>query len=185
MYKYENIVRQIVNEIECTISGRWRMGLDRDDLIQEGMIAAWQADLNYDSSRDMAFKSYINICIRWGVYDALRRMDYIPRAARTRSNNGVEGIPFSGNSIGYWEQYFNDICSSDDPEFNSYSYGELIDDLIKCDHAPHQGILTAFACGMSKTEIGVVYGLSCERVRQIVAKRKAKLKQLMRRVKCI
>ena len=89
-YKHEKIVCTIVNKIARTISGRWRMGLDKDDLIQEGRIAAWQADLNYDDSRGMSFKSYLYICINWGVYDALRKMDYIPRTALARANLGVE-----------------------------------------------------------------------------------------------
>lgn len=174
-YKHEKLVRQVVNEVARTISNRWRMGLDKDDLLQDGRIGAWHADTHYTAEHGASFETYMILCIRWSVYDSLRNMDYIPRHIRKL---GMD-VPFSGRSIN-WENYFSNKSNEiNDPAYSDYSYDELVDILIQCDGAPRPGILTAFASGMTKVEIGSIYGITKAWAGVLVERRKEKFKQLL------
>ena len=181
-YKHEGLVRVVVAEVARTISNRWRMSLDIDDLVQVGNIGAWHADKNYIPEHGTPFKAYMLLCIRWAIYNELHDMDYIPRWVRDKINNGdadSNDIAMSGNSIMNWESYFNNVVESDDPSYANYSFNELVNILIKCDGGPRPGILTAFVCGMSKAEIGVMHGITRMWAGKIVEERRDKFKKLL------
>lgn len=47
-------------------------GADSEDLIQEGMIGAFRAILNYDESRGASFATFVNMCIRRQLISAVK-----------------------------------------------------------------------------------------------------------------
>ena len=69
-------------------------GGDRDDLYQEGMIGLLKAIRAYDPQRSDSFEAFASLCIRRGLYDAVRR------SARMalREEDALARIPLPGAS---------------------------------------------------------------------------------------
>ncbi|MDD3369536.1 MAG: RNA polymerase sporulation sigma factor SigH [Lachnospiraceae bacterium] len=65
MDKYKNLVRSKAGTM-------FILGGDREDLIQEGMIALFQAIRDYDSGRDASFLTFADLCVTRKMYSAVR-----------------------------------------------------------------------------------------------------------------
>lgn len=63
--KYKNMVR-------AKASTMFLLGGDREDLIQEGMIALFQALSEYDVSKDASFATFAELCVTRKMYSAVR-----------------------------------------------------------------------------------------------------------------
>jgi len=70
------------------VIGRFRMccppGVERDDLLQTGIVGLIQAVERYDPTMDISFSTYAIKRIRGAVVDELRRQDWLPRSVRQR-----------------------------------------------------------------------------------------------------
>jgi RNA polymerase sporulation-specific sigma factor len=62
--RYKSIVKSIMYKYKI-------FPIDRDDLIQEGMIGLFQAIETYDTSRRVMFSTYANVCIRNRIKNAI------------------------------------------------------------------------------------------------------------------
>ncbi len=60
--------------------------IDIDDLISAGMIGLLNAIDKFDASKGASFKSYASIRIRGAIKDELRKMDWMSRSMRDKSN---------------------------------------------------------------------------------------------------
>jgi RNA polymerase sporulation-specific sigma factor len=62
--RYKNRVMNILRKYRIYL-------LEREDLIQEGMIGLFQAIENYDKKRGVKFSTYANVCIKNRILNAL------------------------------------------------------------------------------------------------------------------
>lgn len=64
--------------------------LDEDDLMSIGLIAAIKAKNDFDSTRNMKWKSFLYCRIKWSMMDALRKQDFADAKRRSSRRNGTE-----------------------------------------------------------------------------------------------
>ena len=69
-------------------------GGDRDDLYQEGMIGLLKAIRAYDPQRSDSFEAFASLCVRRGLYDAVRRSARLA----LREEDALARIPLPGAS---------------------------------------------------------------------------------------
>lgn len=80
--EYAPLVRQIANRL----AARLPENLDRDDLIQAGMIGLLDAIEKYDSRREAQFRTYAEFRIKGAMLDDLRAADWVPRSVRDHAD---------------------------------------------------------------------------------------------------
>ncbi len=56
-----------------------RSNLDRQDLIQAGMIGLWDAIDKYSGNQNCSFNTYANIRIRGNILDTVRKYSPVPK----------------------------------------------------------------------------------------------------------
>jgi RNA polymerase sigma factor for flagellar operon FliA len=76
--EYAPLVRHIANRL----AARLPANLDRDDLVQAGMIGLLDAIEKYDSGREAQFRTYAEFRIKGAMLDDLRAADWVPRSVR-------------------------------------------------------------------------------------------------------
>ncbi|HET9393374.1 MAG TPA: FliA/WhiG family RNA polymerase sigma factor [Candidatus Rubrimentiphilum sp.] len=95
--------RYVINGVECTreevihkylhivkyVAGKISVGLppnvDLNDLINDGIVGLIDAIEKYDDSRGVKFETYAITRINGAIIDALRALDWVPRAVRQRA----------------------------------------------------------------------------------------------------
>jgi RNA polymerase sigma factor for flagellar operon FliA len=80
--EYAPLVRQIANRLAARLPDT----LERDDLIQAGMIGLLDAIEKYDSRREAQFRTYAEFRIRGAMLDDLRASDWVPRSVRENAD---------------------------------------------------------------------------------------------------
>jgi len=93
---HSSLVERIANQI----GSRLPESIQRDDLIQAGMIGLLEALRNYDSSQGAAFETYAGIRIRGSILDEVRRSDWTPRSVHTKAQKMAENIRRIENHTG-------------------------------------------------------------------------------------
>ncbi len=76
--EYAPIVKHIANRL----AARLPVGIDRDDLIQAGMMGLLEAADKFDASKGFLFKTFAELRVRGAMLDDLRAKDWIPRSVR-------------------------------------------------------------------------------------------------------
>lgn len=76
--EFAPLVRQIANRL----AARLPENLDRDDLVQAGMIGLLDAIEKYDPGREAQFRTYAEFRIKGAMLDDLRAADWVPRSVR-------------------------------------------------------------------------------------------------------
>lgn len=74
--------------------------VDRDDLLQAGVIGLIDALHRYDPTRDNAFSTYAVLRIRGAVLDELRARDWVPRGARERAKLYQQAVSELSQELG-------------------------------------------------------------------------------------
>jgi RNA polymerase sigma factor for flagellar operon FliA len=82
------LVKTVVGRLRLTLPAT----LDMDDLYSVGVTGLISAAKRYDPTRNTAFAAFATQHIRGAVLDELRRMDYMPRAAREKAHKLTETI---------------------------------------------------------------------------------------------
>ena len=88
---YAPLVKQIANRLGARLPDN----LQRDDLIQAGMIGLLDAIEKYDPAREAQFRTYAEFRIRGAMLDDLRATDWIPRSVRENADkitSAVKGL---------------------------------------------------------------------------------------------
>ena len=65
MNKYKNLVRSRARTL-------FLVGADKEDLIQEGMIGLYKAIRDYKQEKDVAFRTFAELCISRQMYSAIK-----------------------------------------------------------------------------------------------------------------
>ncbi len=80
--EYAPLVKQIANRLAARLPDN----LERDDLIQAGMIGLLDAIEKYDPNRETQFRTYAEFRIKGAMLDDLRACDWIPRSVRENAD---------------------------------------------------------------------------------------------------
>ena len=80
--EYAPLVRQIANRLAARLPD----SLDRNDLIQAGMIGLLDAMEKYDPGREAQFRTYAEFRIKGAMIDDLRAVDWVPRSVRENAD---------------------------------------------------------------------------------------------------
>jgi RNA polymerase sigma factor FliA len=80
--EYAPLVRHIANRL----AARLPETLDREDLVQAGMIGLLDAIEKYDSGREAQFRTYAEFRIKGAMLDDLRATDWVPRTVREHAD---------------------------------------------------------------------------------------------------
>lgn len=82
MVKYLGLVHYVVNKLFKTMP----LSVDREDLVNIGVIGLSEALERYDPYFGIKFETYAIPRIRGAIIDELRKQDWIPRSLRSKSN---------------------------------------------------------------------------------------------------
>lgn len=80
--EYAPLVKQVANRLAARLPDN----LERDDLVQAGMIGLLDAIEKYDPLRETLFRTYAEFRIRGAMLDDLRACDWIPRSVREKAD---------------------------------------------------------------------------------------------------
>ena len=80
--EYAPLVRHIANRL----AARLPANLDREDLVQAGMIGLLDAIEKYDCGREAQFRTYAEFRIKGAMLDDLRATDWVPRSVRDHAD---------------------------------------------------------------------------------------------------
>jgi RNA polymerase sigma factor for flagellar operon FliA len=94
--EYAPLVRQIANRLAARLPDT----LDREDLIQAGMIGLLDAIEKYDSRREAQFRTYAEFRIKGAMLDDLRAGDWVPRSVREHADRVGAAMKELTNSLG-------------------------------------------------------------------------------------
>ena len=72
----------LVKQALGRISSRLPSHVDREDLLESGMVGLVDAAHRYDPTRNIQFSTYAITRIRGAIFDALREEDWLPRSMR-------------------------------------------------------------------------------------------------------
>ncbi len=82
----------LVEHIVTRMSARFPAHIERDDLVQAGMLALVETAGRYDADRGVAFSTFAGRRIEGAILDVIRHGDWLPRSLRAKSRelNNVE-----------------------------------------------------------------------------------------------
>lgn len=75
------LIKFVVNRIAARLPSH----VDREDLVQAGIMGLIDAVEKFEPSRGIKFKTYAELRVRGSVLDSLREVDWVPRNLRRRS----------------------------------------------------------------------------------------------------
>jgi RNA polymerase sigma factor FliA len=94
--EFAPLVRHIANRL----AARLPENLDREDLIQAGMIGLLDAIEKYDSGREAQFRTYAEFRIKGAMLDDLRASDWVPRTVREHADRISKAHTFLAAELG-------------------------------------------------------------------------------------
>ena len=81
IHKYLHIVKYVAGKISVSLPPN----VEINDLINDGIVGLIDAIEKYDDSRGVKFETYAITRINGAIIDALRALDWVPRAVRQRA----------------------------------------------------------------------------------------------------
>jgi len=94
--EYTPLVRRIANRLR----GRLPDSVDREDLIQVGLMALLEAARQYSPARGATFQTYAGIRVRGAMLDEVRSSGWTPRAVYRRQRDLTAAIQAVENQTG-------------------------------------------------------------------------------------
>lgn len=85
---YVYLVKSVVERIIGTLPRH----IEKEDLINEGIVGLMESIDRFDPNRGIKFDTYGYTRVRGAVYDYLRSMDWVPRSLRTKSKETERSI---------------------------------------------------------------------------------------------
>lgn len=81
VHKYLPLVKYVAGKISVNLPSH----VEINDLVNEGILGLIDAITKYDDSRGVKFETYATTRISGAILDALRAMDWVPRAVRQKA----------------------------------------------------------------------------------------------------
>lgn len=88
IHKYLHLVKYVAGRISMHLPAN----VDINDLINDGVFGLIDAIEKYDDSRAVKFETYAITRINGAILDALRSLDWVPRAVRQRAREADRGF---------------------------------------------------------------------------------------------
>lgn len=131
VYEYERMVRTIARGLMRSYDV---VGLDEEDLVQEGMIALLKAQQTYNEKSNAKFETYASVVIRNRIIDVIRSYKVIEPIKATEPTVG-EDCDSSGNHVEELLKILHEVlqkCSDVEKAiFNAYFQGYSYDEICK------------------------------------------------------
>jgi len=96
IHKYLHLVKYVAGRISINLPPH----VEINDLINEGILGLIDAIGKYDDSRGVKFETYATTRISGAILDALRAMDWVPRAVRQKARELERVFASLENQIG-------------------------------------------------------------------------------------
>lgn len=96
VHKYLPLVKYVAGKISVNLPSH----VEINDLINEGILGLIDAISKYDDSRGVKFETYATTRISGAILDALRAMDWVPRAVRQKARELERTFAALENEIG-------------------------------------------------------------------------------------
>lgn len=80
-FAFDELISRYVSVIKSKISGFRNLGIDDEDLFQEGLIGLLNAAKTFDSSGKASFSTYAGLCIKrrmYSLYKSVKRQKRVP-----------------------------------------------------------------------------------------------------------
>ncbi len=159
------IIKSLEGVITVCVSGFVDERFEREDLMQEGLVAAFGAILSYDSSRGAALNTYAAVCIN----NALK--NFVKKKNNALLSADADFVPFGDEALGSY--------AAEDEYISSESYKILRESLKKVLSATEYTVLSLFTQGMSYAEISEITGQSVKGVDGTLQRVRKKLKSIL------
>lgn len=95
---------------------------DYEELVAYGQLGLVEAAKQFDPSRGVSFTTFAHYRIRGAIFDGLRKMTWLPPAARRQ-------VSEQGNANDVLESTAAAVNASDDPEFLAKQFNQAVDRL--------------------------------------------------------
>lgn len=152
-----------IQALASSLRARTPYWLDKDDLLQEGMIGWMRAVRTFDSRRDTQFKTYAQPCIHGAMLDALRRWN------NTRRHN-TYSVREARLALYNWE-------ATPEQDFEATEVRVAVQEACAALPAQQQAVLRlSYTEGLTQEEVGARLHLTPSRISQIHSKALATLR---------
>ena len=138
---------------------------EREDLMQEGMVAAFGAILSYDSSKGASLNTYASVCVQ----NALK--NFVKKKNNALLSADADYVPFGDEAFG--------SGAAEDEYISSESYKALRESLKKALSHTEYTVFSLFAQGLSYAEISEKTGQSLKGVDGTLQRVRKKLKAIL------
>jgi RNA polymerase sigma factor for flagellar operon FliA len=99
----EQLIEQhlvLVKYVAARVAGRLPRHLVIDDLYSAGLVGFLRAIEDYDPDTGVQFAAYATPRVRGAIFDDLRRLDWVPRAARRRIREAEQAMATLAQRLG-------------------------------------------------------------------------------------
>ncbi len=136
-----------------------------EDLMQEGLVAAFGAILSYDSSRGASLHTYASVCIRNALKNFVKKKDNVLLSAE------ADYVPFCDEALG--------SNAAEDEYISSESYRDLRKSLKKVLSETEYTVFSHYVEGLSYAEIAEKTGQSVKGIDGTLQRIRRKLKSIL------
>jgi RNA polymerase sporulation-specific sigma factor len=152
----------------------FRTGWERSDFVQEGMVGLIRAIREYDPDRGAAFPAFASVCIRNGIYAALRR-------SLSPKNLPLEGYVSLSDRDGdaLCELFAGSADSEADRILDRVEAERLVSRLNELASPLEKKVLTAWLRGYSPRETSNALSLSRKTVDNAMSRIRTKAARLL------
>jgi len=123
----------LVEHIVTRMANKLPAHLERQDLVQAGMVGLIEASQRFDMDRGTAFSTFAGRRIEGAIIDVVRRDDWLPRSLRSRART-VSTVE---------QDFFNEAGRYPSDEELAELAGITVDELVTVRSRVHRGVVLA------------------------------------------
>jgi len=128
----------LVEHIVTRMASKLPAHLERQDLVQAGMVGLIEASQRFDADRGTAFSTFAGRRIEGAIIDVVRRDDWLPRSLRSKAR-----------TVSTMEQdFFNEQGRFPSDRELADIAGFTIDELVSVRRGVHRGVMLALDRGV-------------------------------------
>ena len=159
------LMKSLDGVIVKTVSGFLDERFEIEDLMQEGMVAAFGAIISYDSSRGASLNTYASVCVR----NALK--NFVKKKNNALLSADADYVPFGDEALGG--------NAAEDEYLSSESYRDLRKSLKRVLSETEYTVFSLYVEGMSYAEIAEKTGHSVKGIDGTLQRIRKKLKSIL------
>ena len=138
---------------------------EKEDLMQEGLVACFRAVLSFDKTKGASFKTYAAVCIKNALKNFVRKKNNVFLSA------DEDFVSLADETVG--------SVTAEDEYISSENYKDLRESLEKILSTAEYNVFSLFVDGMSYSEIAEKTGQSIKSVDCALQRVRKKLKSIM------